>query len=49
MRPPLGLTLIFVITHLLASKHRVLSRYYAPNAPGRLAHIVKGVEMVNGM
>jgi hypothetical protein len=49
MRPSLGLTLIFAITRLLAFKHRVLSRYYAPNAPGGMAHIVEGVEMVNGM
>ena len=35
MRPALGLTLMFVITRrLLAFKHKVLSRYYAPDAPG---------------
>ena len=34
MRPALGLTLMFVITRLLAFKHKVLSRFYAPSAPG---------------
>ena len=34
MRPTFGLTLIFVITRLMAFKNRVLKAYYAPGAPG---------------
>ena len=40
---------LWCIPRVLRWKHRVLTAYYRPLAPGGIAHVEAGVEMVNGM
>ena len=42
--PQLGIKLMFCITRLLAWKHHVLARFYAPDAPGSLVWLSEYIE-----